>query len=93
MTLNKQIEELKETLVKLAISIVQAAIWFGVGSLTAWTAGGTGKAVIVAGVTSALPYLVGNIQRTGDYKLTLDGYRRRQARDCSGDARKPGAKP
>ena len=78
MTLKTSIDELKELLVKLASSIVQAAVWFWAGVGMSWTAGTTGKAMWIAGVTAAIPYLVGNMQRTGGVRVTLDGFRSRR---------------
>jgi hypothetical protein len=93
MTLKNEIEDLKETLVKLAKTLIQAIVCFWGGVGLAITAGSTGRAMWVAGITSALPYVIGQMQRTGEVKLTLDGYRgHRKAQDRLGDAGKPGAK-
>ncbi len=79
MTLQTSLDELKELLVKLATAIIQSAVWFWVGVGMSWTAGTTGKAMWIAGVTAAIPYLIGNMQRTGGYKLTLDGFKSRKS--------------
>jgi hypothetical protein len=78
MTLQTSIDELKDLLVKLAISLIQAVVWFLAGVGTSLAAGSTGKAMWIAGVTAAIPYLVGNMQRTGGVRLTLDGFKSRR---------------
>lgn len=72
-TVTGELVQLKVSLLKATIMAVQAiGFLLGAGAI-AYGATGEVKAALMAGLSSAGGYVVGNLQKTGGVNLTLKG--------------------
>lgn len=68
-----EVQELKLNLLKLVNMLVQALGLFLAAGAVGWGTNGTLKAGVTAGALTAGGYLLGNLQKTGGYRPTLQG--------------------
>lgn len=76
-SLTTEIRNLKLSLVKAAVMLLQSGLTFAVTVGSTYFAGGvTGRQACFAGGLAACGYVAGNLQRTGGVALTLDGLKK-----------------
>lgn len=76
-SVTSEIRQLKLSLIKAAIVLLQAAVTFGVTAGSTYFAGGvTGRQACFAGGLAACGYVAGNLQRTGGVALSLEGLKK-----------------